>query len=68
MINDKLTYLMITNFVPQHEYSANGNSSLELLDYSNFTNTYHTDFDDFKAQFVFSVRKNNILRYDLFRC
>ena len=65
MTNDKLRHLIIFNFVPQHEYSANNNSSLGILDYLNFTNNYHTDFDDFKAQFVFSVRKKSISRYDL---
>ena len=57
MINDQLRYLIITNFVPQNEYSANINSTFGILEYSNFTNLDHTDFDDFKAQFVFSVRK-----------
>ena len=56
MRNKKLRHLIITDFVPQHEYSANINSSLGILDYSNFTTIYHPDFDDFKAQFVSSVR------------
>mgnify|MGYP001478486078 CR=1 FL=1 len=38
MRNNKLRHLIITDFVPQHEYSANINSSLGILDYSNFTN------------------------------
>ena len=57
MINDQLRCLIITNFVPQHDSSSKINSSLRVLDYSNFTNVDHPDFDDFKAQFVSQLER-----------
>ena len=59
MIHNQLRYLVISNFVPQNEYSTKIDSSLvieEFFDYYNLTNVINTDIDDFKAQFVFSAR------------
>ena len=56
MIHDQLKHLVITDFIPQNEFPTKTNSSLGVegfFDCSNFANVIHTDFDDFKAQFVF---------------
>ena len=55
MIHDHLRHLVITDFVPKNEFSTKINSSLGVEGFfdSNFTNATHTDFDDFKVQFVF---------------
>ena len=58
MIHNQLRHFIITDFVPQNEYSTKINSSLGVqgfFDYSNFMNFMHTDLDDFKAQFFFLV-------------